>query len=599
MIMKKFINYLSVLLFILATHGFIYAQDFTVTIESTDAYAHYLPPIKAGGSHQFQIEVKNNRSDTCTVSIDKNSMGIDVSSWVTIDNNSQKIFPSQSKNFLLTINVPAGTCDCDFVMWLYFDAIDKHGNNHPFDYYPQGIIIDNSPPLSPTFSISQTSSTIFVYSWDSWDERSNTYTVWNPSAGTSGIKTYKIDIKNPNGTIAKSITKDFTDYNYYTFNNLNSNTNYKASVTAFDLVGNSRTTEKSATTAPAKPTGLTFSNITYIDATLSWSPSTGATGYNVYKVSGSTNTKLNSSPITTNSYKIEELNPNSTYSFNVIALSNVGPSDRSNNASVTTLTLPGISGSSTICSDEYTYTIQGLVPGYTVSWNNSSNLNKQSSSGSSANFIKISNGAGWIGANIIAPNARVLELSNKNVWVGKPSFYLDGDDELPAGSAGIALVEYAGDDSPYTQGVYDVDWSSAGGLSNLRGDLTKCIYMALIGGPAYIYADATNACGSIEERKAVDVTGGFFMLMPNPSDDYVEITTRSSIEGVNLNSTETNEPFETGTIRIFDSFGMLHSTVQMESKNQRISTSHLKDGVYVVEIKTKLTSERLNLVIKH
>ncbi|HSH51337.1 MAG TPA: T9SS type A sorting domain-containing protein, partial [Bacteroidales bacterium] len=113
----------------------------------------------------------------------------------------------------------------------------------------------------------------------------------------------------------------------------------------------------------------------------------------------------------------------------------------------------------------------------------------------------------------------------------------------------------------------------------------------------YIYADATNACGSIEERKAVDVTGGFFMLMPNPSDDYVEITTRSSIEGVNINSTQRNEPFETGTIRIFDSFGMIHTIVQLESKNQRISTSHLKDGVYVVEIKTKLRTERLNLLI--
>ena len=344
--MRKLFNYLFVLLFVLATHGLIYAQDFTVEIPTTDDYAHYLPPIKAGGSHQFQIEVTNNRSDTCTVSIDKNSMGIDVSSWVTIDNNSQKIFPSQSKNFLLTINVPAGTCDCDFVMWLYFDAIDKHGNNHPFDYYPQGIIVDNSPPSSPTFTVSQTSTTIFVNSWDSWDDRSNTYTVWNPSAGTSGIKTYKIDIKNPNGTIAKSITKDFTDYNYYTFNNLNPNTNYKASVTAFDLVGNSRTTEKSATTAPAKPTGLTFSNITYIDATLSWSPSAGATGYNVYEFKNDEHTKLNNFPIAGNSYKIEGLDPNTKYTYAVRALSNVGPSDMSNNVEVTTLALPIILGSS-------------------------------------------------------------------------------------------------------------------------------------------------------------------------------------------------------------------------------------------------------------
>ena len=203
-----------------------------------------------------------------------------------------------------------------------------------------------------------------------------------------------------------------------------------------------------------------------------------------------------------------------------------------------------------------------------------------------------------VSLSVTTPSGATASTS-KTFWVGKPSFYLEGDDELPAGSAGIALVEYIGDDSPYTQGVYDVDWSSTGGLTNLRGDLTKCTYLALIGGPAYIYAEATNACGSIEERKAVDVTGGFFMLMPNPSDEYVEISTQSAIQGVNLNSTGTNEPFETGTIRIFDSFGILHSIVQLESKNQRISTIHLKEGVYVVEIKTKSRTERLNLIIKH
>ena len=258
-----------------------------------------------------------------------------------------------------------------------------------------------------------------------------------------------------------------------------------------------------------------------------------------------------------------------------------------------------ISGANPICSGNTSYSLNYIPPGASILWTSSNNISIIS--GSTTNNcvmrgVANSNTAGWVRVRL-RDNDDVF--INRTIWVEKPSFYLDGDDELPAGSAGIALVEYAGDDSPYTQGVYDVDWSSTGGLSNLRGDLTKCQYIALIGGPAYIYADATNACGSIEERKAVDVTGGFFMLMPNPSDDYVEITTQSSIEGVNLNSTETNEPFETGTIRIFDSFGMLHSTVQMESKNQRISTSHLKDGVYVVEIKTKLRSERLNLVIKH
>jgi hypothetical protein len=51
MIMKKLLNYLFILLFAITTHGFVLAQDFTVSIPTTDNYAHYLPPIKAGGSH--------------------------------------------------------------------------------------------------------------------------------------------------------------------------------------------------------------------------------------------------------------------------------------------------------------------------------------------------------------------------------------------------------------------------------------------------------------------------------------------------------------------------------------------------------------------
>lgn len=74
--MRKLINYLCVLLFVLATSGIIQAQDFTVEIESTYASNNYIKPLKAGETHEFQVKVKNNTSDTCTVSIDKDAMGV-------------------------------------------------------------------------------------------------------------------------------------------------------------------------------------------------------------------------------------------------------------------------------------------------------------------------------------------------------------------------------------------------------------------------------------------------------------------------------------------------------------------------------------------
>lgn len=208
--MRKPINYLCVLLLIVATHGFIQAQDFTVEIESTDASNNYFKPLKPGGSRQFQIKVKNNTSDTCTVSIDKYDMGY-VSSWVSIEDNEQELFPSQSKNFLLTITVPSGTTEGLYAMYLYFSAYAKgSSHNNSFQYDTQWIIVDNSPPDAPTFSIGQkTSTTLSITSWSSWDQFSSEYTFQTGSAD-NGIKEYKIFIETTDGNVVKSEIKNLT-----------------------------------------------------------------------------------------------------------------------------------------------------------------------------------------------------------------------------------------------------------------------------------------------------------------------------------------------------------------------------------------------------
>ena len=106
--MKRITLTLATIVLFLFISNKICAQDFTVKIASTDNCDGYIQPLKAGASIQFQIKVTNNRTDTCTVSIDKGPMGI-TSSWVTIDNNSQVLFPQQSATFLLTVNVPSNT----------------------------------------------------------------------------------------------------------------------------------------------------------------------------------------------------------------------------------------------------------------------------------------------------------------------------------------------------------------------------------------------------------------------------------------------------------------------------------------------------------
>jgi len=491
-------------------------------------------------------------------------------------------------------------------MSLYFDAKDKDNNNHSFQYDAQWIIVDNSLPLAPTFTVSQTSTTIFVDSWSSWDERSNVYTLQNSSAGVGGIKTYKVDIKNPGGTIVKSITKNPNEYHYYTFTNLSPNTNYTACVTAYDLVGFTKTTEQPATTAPAKPSGLGFSNITYIGATLSWSASAGATGYNVYKVMGSTNTKLNSSPVTGTSYNIADLNPNTTYAFNVIALSNVGPSDRSDNASVTTLELPSIAGSSLMCSGTYTYTVQYLLGGYTVSWNNSSNISMQSASGNSANYVKVSDGTGWIDASITAPNARVLALDRKEVYAGAPiisagSIVFTNEESSTGNLCSDCFGNTATVTLPCDFDYLDVKLTNLSetqtisqftvtGSGSGAGQVSITLDAGTVPSPGtYMFCvRGTNDCGTGGwAKKGVTYEncsfGGLSLAFsPNPARDETIMTIDSQQEGTEFDE---NEEW---TMEVYSKNQMMRVlNIRQKGKRYTLNTSVWEKGMYLIRVKYK------------
>ena len=603
--MKKVTNYLFSFFLVLTTHGFLYAQDFTVVVESTDDYDHYLKPIKAGRSDSLKIRVTNNRSDTCEVILRQFDMGAYVSSWVTIDTAEKVIHSSKSKNFLVTIDVPTGTSENIYDMVLRFDAYDKNNTNHPFEYDTQHIIVDNSPPDSPTFTVSQTSKTVSVTNWGSWDSWSSIYTrADNPEDGVGGIELYNIAIILDGDTI-ESVAKQAMDETYHTFNQLNPNTNYVASVTAIDLAGNKSTTEEAALTAPPAPAGLTFSNITYIDATISWLVSDGATGYNVYTVNDDDSyTKKNSSPIVGTSYKIEGLNPNTKYTYAVRALSNVGPSDMSNNAEVTTLPLPIIIGSSSQCSGSYTYTIKDLVSGYTVAWSSSSNLDKQSTFGSSAIFTNISDGAGWIKAKIIAPNGRMLDLKEKYIWVGVPRTIIESfeteyienpevPDTFPVNSASIKLEKntyvYINFGAKYLLDE-TLQWNLDFPPTNVCDVMQFGDHVTLLGrndGSFFFTMQAENVCGAgfpaFVSITVGDDSNPFPMLLsvsPNPTSDVLSVELS---EEEDVKQTEKVQKQKIN-VRLYNNMQIpVYTSIEYEKKFD-VNVSNLPTGIYHLQV---------------
>lgn len=111
-------------------------------------------------------------------------------------------------------------------------------------------------------------------------------------------------------------------------------------------------------TNPA-PTALTVGTVTYNSVALSWTASTGASGYNVYRsdAAGGARTKVNSAPITTTSTTASSLRQNTTYYFVVKAQDSGGlETVDSNQVSANTPTAPlGSAAAPTLTAGTPTY----------------------------------------------------------------------------------------------------------------------------------------------------------------------------------------------------------------------------------------------------
>ncbi len=609
--MKRILNILIISVILIFAQNIIAQNPFTVKVPETDDCSSYLKPLKPGASHQFQVSVKNNTEKTYTVSFDKDPLVL-LGSWVSISDNEQSIIPDQTVTFLLTIKIPSDAMETNYGLDLYFNAYDTANNNNPFSYYTQSVIVDKSKPNAPTISTSSKSNEIFVSSWESWDARSSQYYC----SGFNGIETYRVVLKYSDGSVKDSKTKNATDYHNHNFTNLQPNTTYKISVTATDLAGNTNTTEITTKTAPTAPTGLVFSQTDYISSRLSWNTSPGATGYNVY--SSPSNTQLNSSPITSNSFLIENLAPNTTAKFYVKALSDYGSSDNSAIVTVTTLPLPIISGSDILCSGNSTYSISSLASGYTISWSCSSNLRLLSQSGTSAVFRITSSGLGNISAGITSPRGQVLNLSQRELWIGKPdvntiNLMSHSHSLTPPITVDLNSTHsyYASLNGPNDHG--DFKWMVWGGTPNhLTGPYNIINYTLL--GRSIINLSRENVCGESEYKTYIinvkdgtncpgcpDPIGGFkstkvndwgmniykpldgvLNLFPNPVTD--NLTVSINTESIDSNRNFTKKSIQDYEIIISNNLGII---VYENSNYQQEFSIDVKDwtkGIYYLKL---------------
>jgi len=543
----------------------------------------YIKPLKADNSLQFQISVKNNRKDTCTVSLIKDYFGY-VKSWISIDNNKQSLLPNQSKNFLITLKIPANTQEGEYNMFLNFNAAEKDGGTHSFTYDTQIITVDNSVPNKPTFSVSQTSNSITVSSWSSWDQFSRQYTLHSYDSGRDGIEKYTVALKTPSNTIKSKVIKA-TGATSYKFEKLQANTEYLINVTAHDMAGNANSTVKSTTMAPAPPKNLVFSKAGYTTTILSWDASAGATGYDVYWYKNGKNTKVNNKPISENSYPIERLPINKESTFNVIAFSGFGRSEKSANAKVKTLDRPKISGSSVICSDVYSCTVYNLLEDYSISWSNSANLKYLSTTGTTAKFKVINKGSASIYATIKCDGCNDIKLEPKTIWIGKPNIpSISGYRELGFDK----LARYTSNSKfPGTwsfESLFDYRFA----YIQKRSDYYCEIETKNTNGSVRLILNVDNVCGTSQNSLTFSVkgdSGGGLIPRSLNLKPSLSIYPNPATNNINIEFKNENQEDRYDYIYIYDLYYNLVLKIKRNANSSSINVSELKPGTYIIRYK--------------
>jgi fibronectin type 3 domain-containing protein len=153
---------------------------------------------------------------------------------------------------------------------------------------------------------------------------------WTATPGTASYNIYRSTSSGGETLYQTGVTTaGFTD------TNLANGTTYYYQVSAVNSAGESaRSSEASATTAPAAPLGVTATGGN-AQVALSWTASGGAVSYNIYRSSASGGETLYQTGVTPTSFTDTGLTSNTTYYYMVSAVNSTGESIRSSEVSAT------------------------------------------------------------------------------------------------------------------------------------------------------------------------------------------------------------------------------------------------------------------------
>jgi hypothetical protein len=265
---------------------------------------------------------------------------------------------------------------------------------------------------------------------------------------------------------------------------------------------------------------------------------------------------------------------------------------------------PTLSGPSLVCSSGSSYSIQYLLTGDTITWNQSSNITRVSTQGSNpCTFEATEYGNGWIEATI-NNGCRTVTLLRKNIISDMPGISPLHDPncgycQVSYGNVGTTYMIAALTDNTSTNS-YDYYWEvslpEGSGWDEGYADYGKQIYYsATVAGIHKFKLKQYWDCGwsdlTIVEREFVGSYG--LLFTPNPANGETTLTIESKSKENIFDETVGWD------LEVYSEAQILKTKqTSLRGRNTRIQTNGWKDGVYIVRVNYKGEVLTGKLVVK-
>ncbi|MCP4181148.1 MAG: T9SS type A sorting domain-containing protein [bacterium] len=262
------------------------------------------------------------------------------------------------------------------------------------------------------------------------------------------------------------------------------------------------------------------------------------------------------------------------------------PSDCPYNSSgIEYYSVPPATGSYVICSSE---SYSGLnISGASYTWYGD-NIT-MSGSGSTGTATKISNGEGWIKANIYSTySGTTVTTAKKDIWIGspgQPTTTPSGYPTVQLSLGSILSIRLA--NAPGATGSNYV-WDITGSIQKISGGSNVCVAEATGYGSGNYRVKTSNECGLSSTGGGsvyVKESGGGWPMMvslfPNPAKSVLNV----EIQQQNVEQSRTYYTDENKEVYIYDKQNKLIRFEKIVGNSKQINLNGLKPDLYFVKIK--------------